>query len=710
MSRSARILLSLTILATAVAAAASANPTASEQLSQLSDEVWQQWIEESPLFATQVGESGYDHLLPRTRLVDIMASYERSAGYLARLEEIDRSTLPRPEQIDYDLLRRSLELSLSRVDVGHHLMPFTTYAGFYLSFPGLPDDVPLETCEDYENYIARLAAFATYVDDHLELLRAGIERGLVLPRKVLDGWEGSVEPHIVDDPTESLLWAPLEELPASITPAEAETLRAAARTAITDSVSAGYRTFFEFMRDEYLPATRDSVGASELPGGDALYARAIRQYTTTTLSADEIHQIGLAEVQRIRGEMLEVIASTGFEGDFTEFVEFLRTDPQFYAETPEELMEKVSRVLKRMDGKLPELFRVLPRMPYGIQEIPDYLAPKTTTAYYGRPAGDGTRAGTYWVNTYDLPSRPLYEIEALSLHEAVPGHHLQIALAQELEGLSKLRRFAGVGAFVEGWALYSERLGLEVGFYQDPYSNFGRLSYEMWRALRLVVDTGLHAKGWSRQQAIDTMAANSALTLHNITAEVDRYISWPGQALGYKIGELKIRELRSDAEARLGEAFDLREFHEVVLRDGPVPLSILEDSVELWLAEKEEPMLDDSDRLAQGEPPAAFDKYWIVFLMRGDKAADFSSEELADLQRQHLAHLGSLVQADALTAGPFEVGETEPMRGIVLFPGDLEEADVRAAAERDPMVQAGRLRVELRRWWTPAGAVAFPGQ
>jgi uncharacterized protein (DUF885 family) len=351
----------------------------------------------------------------------------------------------------------------------------------------------------------------------------------------------------------------------------------------------GYQTFRHFMVAEYMPATRETVGASTLPMGKEIYEEAIRRHTTTDLTAEEIHALGLSEVQRIRAEMSKVIVESGFEGDFDAFVAFLRQDPRFYAKTPEELLEKVSRVLKRMDGKLPELFRVLPRMPYGIKEIPDYLAPKTTTAYYGRPAGDGTRAGTYWVNTYALESRPLYEIEALSFHEAVPGHHLQIALAQELD-LPPIRRYAGVGAFVEGWALYSERLGLEVGFYTDPYSNFGRLSYEIWRALRLVVDTGIHAKGWGREQAIDFMAANSALTLHNITAEVDRYISWPGQALGYKIGELKIRELRARAEERLGDAFDLREFHEVVLRDGPLPLSILEDSIDLWLDETERTM------------------------------------------------------------------------------------------------------------------------
>ena len=296
--------------------------------------------------------------------------------------------------------------------------------------------------------------------------------------------------------------------------------------------------------------------------------------------------MGLAEVRRIRGEMEAVLDRMGFHGTFRQFVDSLRTDDRFYARTPEELMKDVAYVLKRMDGQLPRLFKTLPRMPYGIKPVPDYIAPKTTTAYYDGPAGDGSRAGFYYVNTYDLKSRPLYEIEALSLHEAVPGHHLQIALQQELTGVPNFRRFSGFTAFVEGWALYAERLGLEVGFYTDPASNFGRLTYEMWRACRLVVDTGIHAMGWTRQQAIDYMAENTALAMHNIRTEVDRYISWPGQALAYKVGEMKIRELRARAEEALGEDFDVREFHDVVLGSGSVPLDVLERNVERYIRER----------------------------------------------------------------------------------------------------------------------------
>ncbi|HWK89847.1 MAG TPA: DUF885 domain-containing protein, partial [Longimicrobium sp.] len=363
-------------------------------------------------------------------------------------------------------------------------------------------------------------------------------------------------------------------------------LAAAGREAISTSVVPGFRDFLAFLRAEYLPAGRPGIAASDLPNGRAVYAQRVRAYTTLDVTADQVHETGLREVARIRAEMDSLIRKTGFTGSFAEFVQFLRTDPRFYVATPEALLQHTSLVLKRMDGELPRLFGRLPRMSYGIKEIPAFMAPGTTTAYYSPPAGDFTRSGTYWVNTYDLRSRPLYEVEALSFHEAVPGHHMQVALAQELEGVPQFRRFASFTAFVEGWALYAEKLGKEVGFFTDPYSDFGRLTYEMWRACRLVVDTGMHAKGWTRQQAIDFMAANSALTLLNITNEVDRYIAWPGQALGYKMGQMKISELRAEAERALGPRFDLRAFHDVVLGSGAVPLTVLEGNVREWIASR----------------------------------------------------------------------------------------------------------------------------
>ena len=341
------------------------------------------------------------------------------------------------------------------------------------------------------------------------------------------------------------------------------------------------------MAEEYVPNCRTTVGASALPGGRDFYRHRVKKFTTLDTTPEEVHKVGLREVKRIRGEMQQIIERVGFEGDFAEFVTHLRESPQFYAKTKDQLLERCASILKKADGELPAMFGYLPRTPYGLKPIPDYIAPKTTSAYYQRPAGDGTKAGFFFLNTHNLSGRPLYALEALSLHEAVPGHHLQLAIQQELEGMSPLRKYGGFTAFVEGWALYSERLGLEMGFYKDPYSDFGRLTMEIWRACRLVVDTGIHYYGWTRDDAIDFLKENSAMSEHNIRAEVDRYIGWPGQALAYKTGELKIRELRAKAEERLGPNFDVRSFHDAVLENGAIPLLVLERMIEEWIAEQE---------------------------------------------------------------------------------------------------------------------------
>jgi uncharacterized protein (DUF885 family) len=355
---------------------------------------------------------------------------------------------------------------------------------------------------------------------------------------------------------------------------------------ITSTVVPAYKRFHDFMQRIYIPAARGTIAASALPNGREFYRYRVRHFTTLEISPDEIHQVGLTEVARIKSEMLEVIDQVEFDGDFADFLQFLRTDPKFYPTNADDYLKETAYILKRMDGELPKLFLNLPRNPYGLKVIPAYIAPKTTTAYYQPPPASGKLAGQYFLNTYNLKSRPLYELEALSLHEAVPGHHLQIALQQELTELPLFRKYSGFTAFVEGWALYAERLGLEVGFYKDPYSNFGRLSYEMWRACRLVVDTGIHYQGWTRKQAIDYMIENTSLSRHNIVAEVDRYIAWPGQALAYKMGELKIRELRERASNQLGAHFDIREFHDAVLRHGAVPLPILESNIETFIEDR----------------------------------------------------------------------------------------------------------------------------
>jgi uncharacterized protein (DUF885 family) len=580
-----RILLLLGCLALAAPSAAAQDAPAA-RLRRLFDEEWERTLRENPLLATSFGDRRYNDRLEDVSLAAQLRGVASTRAALDRLVAIPRDSLSAKDRLDYDIFRRAAEDALASAEFHAYLIPITNREGFHTSFPDLPDQVPLATVRDYEEYIARLRAFRAYAGQHIELMRQGMREGMVLPRISVDSIQSSLRPHIVDDATRSLLYRPFARFPASVPDSARTRLERAGREAILTSVAAGYRDFLEFMQREYTPAARTTIGASALPRGREYYRQQVRAYTTLELTPEQVHQTGLREVARIRAAMDSVRRTTGFEGDLAAFIRFLRTDPRFYADTPERLMERTSLVLKRMDGELPRLFGRLPRQPYGIRPIPEYIAPRTTTAYYWPGAPDGTRAGTYYVNTYDLRSRPLYEIESLSLHEAVPGHHLQIALAQELEGVPNFRRILGFTAFVEGWGLYAESLGGEAGFYTDPYSYFGHLTYDAWRACRLVVDTGIHEMGWTRQQAIDYMAANTGLAMRNIENEVDRYIAWPGQALAYKTGQLKIRELRTEAERALGDRFDRRAFHDVVLGSGAVPLGVLEANVRAWIAER----------------------------------------------------------------------------------------------------------------------------
>lgn len=560
--------------------------TADDQLQNLFDDHWEYTLESSPLFATNQGDERFNDRLPDSSPEAVEAGTEQNREFLERLDRIDRSALSEEAQINYDIFRIQLENSIRAYEVNDHLLPLNGWWDYHAVIADLAGRVPLNNTDDYDNYLNRLKAFPEYNEGYIERMRIGIDKGFVRPAAVFDDYIESVEAHIVDSPEESNLFEPFVDFPSRIGEEDRERLKAEAGEVLSEVVIPEFERLRNFLRDEYLPATADEIGVTGLPGGAEYYQYLVEMYTTMEITPEEIHNIGLEEVERIREEMMEIVEESGFGDDFDGFVDYLRTDPKFYAETPEELMKETAWVLKQMDGKLPELFNTLPRLPYGIMEVPDYLAPRTATAYYSRGAADGTRAGFYAVNTYDLPSRPLYEVTALSLHEAVPGHHLQIALQQELDDLPRFRSVAGFTAYVEGWALYSERLGLEVGMYDDPYQNFGRLSYEMWRALRLVVDTGMHSMGWSRDEAIDFMAENSALSMHNIRSEVNRYIFWPGQALAYKMGEIKIRELREMAEAELGDDFDLRAFHDVVLLSGSVPLQVLESNVRRWVEEQ----------------------------------------------------------------------------------------------------------------------------
>jgi uncharacterized protein (DUF885 family) len=554
------------------------------RLHALFDREWEMRLREEPLFATEVGRHEYDALLPEVAHADLERRHRERQELLAQLAKVDLSHLAVADAVDAQIWRAQLEDRIAEFELGTYQMPFNADSGFHTGFAMLPERMPFADRRDYENYLARLRAWPRYVGQQIELMRMGIRRGFTVPRATLTGYERTISAHVVDDPAKSVFYKPFERFPAAMPEAERQALRGEARAAVLDGAVAGYRLLLDFYRAEYLPHARATIGASELPDGRVYYAHQIRHFTTLDLSPEEIHRIGLAEVERIAGEMQAVIRQVGFQGDFAAFVHFLRTDPRFYPKTGEELLKDAAWIAKRIDGKLPAEFRTLPRLPYTVQPVPDHLAPKYTAGRYVQSPAGSTRPGIYWVNTYQPETRPLYDLEALTLHEAVPGHHLQIALSQELADLPNFRRYSYISAFGEGWGLYSEWLGLEMGFYTDPYSNFGRLTYEMWRACRLVVDTGIHAQGWTRQQAIDYLAAHTALPLHEIETETDRYISWPGQALAYKLGELKIKELRRKAEQALGPAFDVRRFHDAVLGSGAVPLGVLEQNVDRFIA------------------------------------------------------------------------------------------------------------------------------
>ncbi|MCP4204809.1 MAG: DUF885 domain-containing protein [bacterium] len=570
----------------AAASPAMAQVSEAARLHDLFDREWEFRLESSPLFATSVGRHEWNHLLPDVSPAALERQMDATRAFLAELETIDRSTLARMDQVNYDIFRRQLELRIASHAFHEYQIPINADSGFHSGFARLGKNVPLAAVEDYDNYIARLRRFASYMQQQIENMRAGLASGRTLPRVVLQGIEGTISSHIVDRVEDSVFWEPFTRFPSTLEQQDRVRLGASGGKAIRESVVPAYAAFLEFMTDEYIPGSRDSLGASELPSGSDYYQYTIRNFTTLDLTAAEIHEIGRSEVERIRAEMDEIIEAVEFGGSFEEFLTFLRTDPRFYVDSPEALLKEAAWISKRMDGKLPALFKTLPRLSYTVEPVPDYLAPKYTTGRYVSPPLGSVEPGRYWVNTYDLKSRPLYNLEALSLHEAVPGHHFQVSLNRELESLPEFRRFSYISAFGEGWGLYSEWLGLEAGFYTDPYSNFGRLTYEMWRACRLVVDTGIHAMGWTRQQVMDFLASNTALPLHEVETETDRYISWPGQALSYKLGELRIKELRRRAEERLGKGFDVREFHDAVLLSGSVPLPVLEENIERYIESK----------------------------------------------------------------------------------------------------------------------------
>ncbi|HBN88790.1 MAG: hypothetical protein ACI832_001267 [Rheinheimera aquimaris] len=503
-------------------------------------------------------------------------------GWQKKLQQVDVNRLSEQNQINHAILSYRLADDIDEYRYGAYLMPLTSESGFHTSLGFLPQRATFGSVNDYQLYIQQLSAIPRYMQQQTAWMQQGLATGMTQPKAVLKGFEQSIISYITE-PEQSVFFKPFQTKPAYVSTEQWQQLRHEAAEQIRTAVNPAYQAFYDFMVQQYIPAARDTIAASALPQGEAYYQNRLQHYTTLNMTPAQVHQIGLDEVKRIRTEMQQVIADTGFQGSFADFIQFLRTDPQFYPKTPDELMRYAAFLAKKSDAQLPKLFKTLPRTPYGVVPVPAEIAPKYTTGRYSGPSRDD-QAGFYWVNTYRLDRRPLYEMEALTLHEAVPGHHLQIALAREQKALPDYRRSFYTSAFGEGWGLYAEYLGLEMGFYQDPYSNFGRLTYEMWRAARLVVDTGMHSMGWSRQQAIDFLASNTALSMHNVTTEIDRYISWPAQALSYKLGEITIKRLRAEAEQALGERFNIREFHDVVLSNGSLPLAVLEQQVRRYIA------------------------------------------------------------------------------------------------------------------------------
>ena len=582
--------LGAAIFAIAAAAHAQSPEEAARELHALFDETWERSLRENPLHASDRGDRRYDRLWPDVSVAALDRRNGADVAALVRLERIDRELLNPADQLNYDVFGHRYRTRVAAFSFKSYLFEQRAGEGVH-RLSALAESLPFATVADYDSWIARLRSIDRYLDQNRALLEIGIREKRVQPRVVMERVEASLASLIaVTDATESPFYRPFAHIPDTVAAEERARLQAEGKEAIATVVLPAYRRFERFLRERYLPASRTTVGLWDTPQGDAFYAQRARHFTTTSLTPDEIHEIGLQEVERIHEQMNAVMRQTGFQGSFEEFLVFLRTDPQFYFQSSDDLLRAYTVAAKSIEPELVKLFRKLPRTPYGVRAVPDEIARNTAVAYYMAPAADGSRAGYYYVNLYRPEIRAKYEIEVLTAHEAVPGHHLQIALSQELENLPHFRRDgAGDGgtlAFNEGWGLYAETLGDDLGLYRDTYSKFGQLTYEMWRAVRLVVDTGIHHKRWNRDQAIAYFKAHTARSEADIANEVDRYIEWPGQALAYKIGQLKLLELRSRAQQKLGPRFDIREFHDVVLSNGALPLATLEQQVNEWIASK----------------------------------------------------------------------------------------------------------------------------
>lgn len=557
-------------------------PEPSKQLAALIAAEWEYTMQQNPEWASLLGDRRFNDKWSDLSLENMAAQAKHNEDVLKKLAAIDRNRLDPDSRLNYDLFKRQYETAVEEYRFKSHLLPINQRDGIQTA-DDIANQLRFTTVKDYEDWIARLNSFGKLMDQTIGLMREGLRTGIKHPRVIMERIPAQIEKQLVA-PEKSGFYAPFTKFPASVPDADRQRLSAAGKQAVEQSVLPAFARLKDFFAKEYIPGSYPEVGAWQYPDGAAYYAFTARKFTTTSMTPEQIHQTGLAEVKRIRAEMEAIKAKTGFQGPLSDFFKFLRTDPRFFYKTGDELLTATRAMAKVIDPKLVKVFKKLPRTPYGVEPIPMLFAPDTTAAYYQPPAGDGSRAGNYFVNLYQPESRPKWEMMALSLHEAVPGHHLQIAIAQEVGEIPNFRRYGYYSAYGEGWGLYAEYLGEEMGLYDDPYDKFGQLTYQMWRAVRLVVDTGMHQKRWIRKQAIDYFMENAPKAELDIINEIDRYIAWPGQALAYKVGELKIKELRARAAKEFGDRFNVKDFHDVVLRSGAVPLDVLERQVDDWIA------------------------------------------------------------------------------------------------------------------------------
>ena len=562
---------------------ASAASTSREALHALFDEEWERSLRESPEGASYRGDKRYNDRWTDDSLAAIEGREAADRDALRRLKGLDRAALSADDRLSYDVLAWQLERAVERQKYREWQRPLSQRGGVQ-NAEGIAEVLPFASSKDYQDWIKRLEGVPAMVEQTTVLMREGLKAKNTPPRVLMQRVTAQIAAQIVDDPTRSPFYKPLTKFPEPVPAAERAALQAQAKAIIAERVVPAYRQFATFFEQEYLPGSRETTAAADLPDGRAYYDFLAAQFTTTDLSAEQIHQIGLKEVARIRAEMETIKAEVGFKGTLAQFFDHLRSDPKFFHKTPADLLEAYQAISKRIDPQLVKISKVIPRLPYGVRAIPDNIAPDTTTAYYQGGAIDGSRAGYYYVNLYKPEVRPTWEMMALSLHEAVPGHHFQISRAMELADVPMFRKTGYFTAYGEGWGLYAERLGYDMGLYDDPYDRMGQLAYDMWRAVRLVVDTGMHSKGWSRDRAIGYFMDNAPKTRQDVVNEVDRYIGWPGQALAYKVGQLKISELRERAQNALDERFDLRDFNDAVLVTGSVPLQALETHIDAWIA------------------------------------------------------------------------------------------------------------------------------